>query len=760
MGTSNKSGDQPGLSHSILKVALPVPLRTTFDYLPRAEWTSNQLQPGTRVLVPFGRRQMVGLIESLTNTTDLDLADLKTITKIIDPEPALSPSMLSLCRWVARYYLHPPGEVYGLALPTLLRNQERPMVDVSVTWRLTQKGRLIEINQLNRAKRQRIALEFLREHPAGLQQATLKGFGVLPAHLKGLADKGLVEPHEQSDHSLAPVPADQSAPTTYWDQKHCLAEAPLTLNPQQSQALEAINAANEFRVFTLAGITGSGKTEVYLQAIARCVSLGRQALVLVPEIGLTPQTLDHFKRRFSVPVVAMHSNLTDKERLDHWNLARTGRAAVVLGTRSAMFVASANLGLIVVDEEQDLSYKQQEGLRFNARDLAVVRGQLESIPVVLGSATPSLETWHNSQTGRYKALTLEQRAGNALPPKFKVLDIRQQAVSHGISEPLAAAIDHHLKANQQVLVFINRRGYAPVLMCHDCGWFKECRHCDHRMTFHASPPHLHCHHCNYRCKTPVHCEQCQSTDLRPVGLGTEQVEQHLSAIFPKVPVIRIDRDSTQRKRSMQQHLQQINSGQPCILVGTQMLAKGHHFPKVTLVAICDIDAGLFSVDFRATEHTSQLLLQVAGRSGRGKDPGLVMIQTRQPEHPVFDCLLQQGYFHYAGQMLQERQQLMMPPFSHLALLQAESSKPEAADSFLQQVADWLLPLGTEFATEIWGPTPALMMRKAGRFRFQILLQSQSRPLLHQLLAATVQWLAESAPSTVRWSLDIDPVVME
>lgn len=734
--------------HTILQVALPVPLRRTFDYLPRGDMSVSALQPGRRVKVPFGKRQLIGIVTGILPHSDYGDEKLKTITAILDEEPAIPPLLLQLCQWAADYYQYGIGEVLAAALPTLLRTQDDSWQEVAIRWQLTQKGRLIGLDQLGRAKRQQEAIGILREHPDGLHHKMITGLGVQAAILKTLQTKGLIEQH-------ADGPARR-----HWQANRALAESPLTLNDEQQHALQAITAAEGFMPFLLEGVTGSGKTEIYLQAITHCLQQGRQALVLVPEIGLTPQTLHRFQQRFAVPVVGFHSNLNDRERLASWRKIRNGEAAILIGTRSALFAPTENLGLIIVDEEHDLSYKQQEGFRYNARDVAIMRGKIENVPVVLGSATPALETLHNARNGRYQHLLLTQRAGNALPPRYRVLDIRQKALTHGMAPELLDAMKQTLQAGHQVMVFINRRGYAPVLMCHDCGWFKECPHCDHRMTCHANPARLHCHHCNYQCSIPRYCGHCTSTDLRPVGMGTERLEDNLAALFPKFPVIRIDRDTTQRKHALAQHLERVQQGQPCIIVGTQMLAKGHHFPKLALVAVCDIDAGLFAADFRATEHTAQLLMQVSGRAGRASDQGTVILQTHQPGHPLLQTLLNDGYSRFATELINERRLLGMPPFGYLALLRAESTEPKQASGFLHQMGQWLQHNNDLVGVEVWGPAPALMPRKARRFRFQLMLRADQRGALQRAVKLMVAQADATASHQLRWSVDVDPVTLD
>lgn len=457
----------------------------------------------------------------------------------------------------------------------------------------------------------------------------------------------------------------------------------MPLNPEQRAAFEAVRASHGgFHCFLLAGVTGSGKTEVYLQLIRETLAAGRQALVLIPEINLGPQTLARFERRFNARIALLHSALTDRERLDAWLAARDGEADIVIGTRSALFTPLKRPGLIIVDEEHDASYKQQDGLRYHARDLALVRARLENVPILLGSATPALESLHNAQAGRYGLLRLTQRAGGAHPPKFIRLDVKSMPLDAGLSRPLQQAIGDTLAAGQQVLVFLNRRGFAPTLLCHDCGWISQCPRCDARMTVHQGSGELRCHHCDHRQRPPMNCPQCGKLDLRPLGAGTERAEERLRILFPNHPVLRIDRDSTSRKHAMRDLFATINSGEPCILVGTQMLAKGHHFPRVTLVAILDADGGLFSADFRASERMAQQIVQVAGRAGRAEEPGRVLIQTHLADHPLLVQLTEDGYFAFAEQALSERRAAGLPPFAHLALLRAEAHKPGQAEAFL------------------------------------------------------------------------------
>ena len=510
----------------------------------------------------------------------------------------------------------------------------------------------------------------------------------------------------------------------------------------------------------LDGVTGSGKTEVYLQIIATVLARGQQALVLVPEISLTPQTIGRFRRRFQCRIAVLHSGLTDTERLHAWLDARDGVAQIIIGTRSALFTPMARPGVLIVDEEHDGSFKQQDGFRYSARDLAVVRARRENICIVLGSATPSLESLYNVRGGRYTHLPLTERAGLAAQPSLHLVDTTQEQVQEGFSGPLLSRIGSHLQAGNQVLVFLNRRGFAPTLQCGDCGWISECAHCDARMTLHKTTPHLRCHHCDSRRPIDRHCPLCKSRNLQALGLGTERSQVWLQGLFPDTRVLRIDRDTTRRKNELDVLLNEVHQGGPCILIGTQMLAKGHHFPRVTLVAVLDADAGLFSADFRGQEHTAQLLMQVAGRSGREGMPGEVLIQTRHASHPTLQTLVREGYGHFARVLLEERRLAGMPPYSALALIRAEAEDYRAPESFLALVrtlAEARLRETAESGITLMGPLPAPMEKRAGKFRAQLQISAQQRPLLQQLLAGLcpqIEALREAR--SVRWSVDVDP----
>ncbi|PRB83010.1 primosomal protein N' [Pseudomonas sp. MYb185] len=739
----------PAVPAPILQVALPSPLRQLFDYRAPANAHPDELQIGLRVRVPFGNRDLVGLIAAITDHSSVPANKLKRASELLDRSPLLPDSLWRLCAWTANYYQHGLGDTLSSALPVLLRRGEPALARQDMLWQLL-PGAYPEHPAIIRAPKQKEAVQALARHPHGLSHALINQWGLTRDALEALERKGLVQRISQSPHHVS-------------EPQPLLKEPPLQPNAEQQTALDTILAADGFHAWLLEGVTGSGKTEIYLQAIEHCLQQQRQALVLIPEIGLTPQTLERFRRRFNVPVVILHSGLNDRERLDAWIAARDGEASIVIGTRSAIFTPLARPGLIIVDEEHDLSYKQQDGLRYNARDLAVYRAHLEQVGIILGSATPSFESLHNVQRGRYQRLRLTQRAGNASPPRFQCLDIRSRPLEGGMSRPLIQLMGEHLRQGNQVLVFINRRGFAPTLMCHDCGWMAECRRCDARMTLHQSPAQLHCHHCGSQRSVDRSCPKCQSQDLRPLGAGTERTEEHLLSCFPDFPVLRIDRDTMARKQAMQSMLARIQSGEPCLLVGTQMLAKGHHFPDVTLVAILDADGGLFSTDFRGPERMAQQIIQVAGRAGRADKPGQVMIQTHMAEHQLLLDLTEHDYSHFAERELAARQAAQLPPYSFMALLRAESNATAQTNQFLDAASELAEQLAADnglSGVELLGPVPSPMERRAGRHRAQLLVMSAQRSSLHQLLYLWLPTLEQHPLARrVRWSIDVDPLDM-
>ncbi|SHE63070.1 replication restart DNA helicase PriA [Modicisalibacter ilicicola DSM 19980] len=738
----------PSFAPRVLGVAVPTPLRRLFDYRPCPSGPSGGWRPGLRVRVPLGRREVIGIIVECRDTSDFEFSALKPVSACLDSDP-LPADWLWLCHFTARYYQHPLGDTLHQALPVLLR-QGRPLeARTRERWRVTAAGRDAETSRLGRARRQAELLELLRQHPRGVIGSVISAQGFGRAQLKGLADKGLAECREE------PLTAS-AAPSG----GGLLAEPALVLNREQAGALAALHQElDRFHACLLQGVTGSGKTEVYLQLIEAVIARGRQALVLVPEIGLTPQTLARFRRRFRVPVVALHSGLTEAERLDAWEAARAGRAPIVIGTRSAVFTPLARPGVIVVDEEHDNSFKQQDGLRYHARDLAIVRAQRDDIPVVLGSATPSLESLVQARSGHYRHLFLTRRASHHAPARLELVDLRGRPTQGGLIPPCIEAIGNTLDAGSQVLVFINRRGFAPTLACHACGWLAECRHCDARMTLHRQPPRLICHHCERQSRLPEACPDCASADLRPLGTGTERSEEALSALFPKVPVHRIDRDSTRRKDALEQMFAEVHRGEPCLLIGTQMLAKGHHLPHVTLVVVVNADAGLYASDFRALEHSAQLLTQVAGRAGRAERPGRVMVQTLHPDDPHLRLLAESGYDALAEMLLEERRLAALPPYRRMALIRFESPQEAEATALAGSAATALRAWLGQRSLDVncLGPAPAPMERRQNRYHVQLMLSAARRSSLHEASAFLADWLERSREARrVRWSIDIDP----
>ncbi|MBZ2189291.1 primosomal protein N' [Alcanivorax sp. JB21] len=725
----------------VIRVAVPVPLRQLFDYLPPP---GPMPEPGSRCEVDFGNRRLIGIVWE-TGDAVHEGGRIRAARRLLDPAPLLDADLRKLCQRAATYYQHPIGEVLQTALPVLLRQDNDGEPPGELIWRLTAQGRFAEPEQLTRAPRQQQALIVLREHPDGLSRPMLTSLGLSSPPLRALEKKGWAE---LVTDAPAPDITANSAPRSPLAQPH------LAPGPEQDAAIRAICASDHFVPFLLDGVTGSGKTEVYLQAMAHQLASGRQVLVLVPEIGLTPQTIRRFRDRFSVPVTVLHSGLSDRERLQAWHDARDGRAGIVLGTRSAIFTPLRKPGLIIVDEAHDNSFKQQDGFRYSARDLAVWRAQMLDIPVVLGTATPALETLHQAETGRYRHLRLTHRAGPAKPPNIYIEDCRGLPADAPLSPRSLEALEKTLQADRQALVFINRRGYAPMLMCSDCGWQSECDRCDAHMTWHRAAGELRCHHCDHRRPVPRRCPQCGSLHLRDMGAGTEKLEAVLASRFPDARLIRIDRDSTRRKGSLDASLKEIRRGGAALLVGTQMLAKGHHFEHLDLAVMLDADAGFLSADFRGPEHAAQLILQVAGRTGRSDHAGRLLIQTRHPDNPLLQLLSRGDYQRFAHQILEERKQIGLPPYGHLALIRAEALAANTAMTLLQDISQ-SLPLDSGLM--LLGPAPAPMERRQGRYRTQLLLLAPTRGLLHRHLPGLLEAIgAHPLQRKCRWHLDVDP----
>ncbi|HQZ60232.1 MAG TPA: primosomal protein N' [Acinetobacter sp.] len=725
-----------------IRVALPVYVYDTFDYTVSAE-QYKQAKVGARVLVSFGRQNLVGVITEKVDPNEAFTGQfkLKAITELLDDEPILDSQLLTLLTWSAQYYQFPIGEVMQSALPGLLR-QGRALDILFHLWKITPHDDPDAL--LKRSQKQYDAYQVLKLHPHGTTENILNLSGVETATLKALEKKGLVEcclePHDFT-------------PTTMQ-----LAQVPLTANVDQKYAIQQIlKAQHHYQTFLLDGLTGSGKTEVYLQVMFEVLQQGKQVLVLVPEIGLTPQTVARFKSRFHCDVALLHSGLNESKRLQAWQHAQTGKASIIIGTRSAIYTPLPKLGLIILDEEHDLSYKQQEGFRYHARDVALYRGHLQGCPVILGSATPSTESYHLAELGKLHLLELNQRAGVAVLPKMHIIDLKIAKKKHGISQTLIEQIKQTLERKEQVLIFLNRRGYAPILMCESCAWQANCPHCDAHFTLHTQPyAYLHCHHCGTINRLPEHCPECKKQSLKTIGLGTAKLEEHLHELFPHNEVIRVDRDSTSRVGSWQKIYDRIQQNKPSILLGTQMLAKGHHFPHVTLVAILDIDSGLLSVDLRAPERTAQLIIQVAGRSGRGEHKGSVYLQTLRPDHPMLTTLIEKDYRAVAKQMLAERKIAMLPPYRYAALVRVDSKDRAYSQQYLAEIAQQLREKAADLI-DIWGPIPAPMERKAGRYRAHMVILSADRAKLHFYLRQWWQHVVHlPRQHQLRLSIDVDP----
>ena len=719
---------------AVLRVALPLPLQTLFDYLPAG---AGLACVGSRVLVPFGRGKLVGIVVTSADEASVDSRRLKQVLRVLDNDALLDPELMQTLAWAADYWLGAPGEVYANALPLALREAKPLPVLGDEYWSLGTAGRSA-LDAGSRRGGSQLLLAALANGALSARQLgeQLPGWR---AAARRLATAGLLERSERPP--LESRPASVTA---------------AQLNDEQQHAVAAVaESLGRYQPFLLDGVTGSGKTEVYLALIEQVLAQGRQALLLVPEIGLAPQTFKRLRARLGVRVEVLHSNLSEGDRARAWLRARAGSARVILGTRSAVFTPLPQAGLIIVDEEHDSAYKQQEGFRYHARDLALVRARALGVPVLLGSGTPSLESLANAESGRYRSLHLRARPGAMRPPQVHIIDMRAQRLEHGLSPALLGAVAETVARGEQALVFRNRRGYAPVLLCHACGWHAECRRCERPLTLHAGRRQLICHHCDHHQSIPAACPDCGSNELTAQGQGTERLEEALLARFPQVPVLRVDRETTRRRDAFEEMLESLKDDQPAILVGTQMLAKGHDLPNLTLVAIVGVDEGLHSVDFRASERLAQLVVQVAGRAGRARKPGGVLLQTHQPEHPLLRSLLAHGYARAARELLAERRQIQLPPYSHQVLLRADATRREAVDAFLAEAA---AALPADDSLQIAGPMPAPMPLRGGRHRGQLLIEAGSRRTLHGMLRA---WqhalLVLPTARRVRWSLDVDPI---
>jgi len=710
---------------TLLQVAVPVPLRRIFDYLPPLEGGAPAL--GSRVVVPFGTRRQIGLVVGHASKASVASARIRRVDQVLD-NGLVDPELLALLHWAAGYYAATPGEIVNHALPAPLR-RIRPQPDVRTDWVRLNDG--IEPAALADAPRQRDIARLLADGPR--RRSELVASGGKPDALRRMLDNGRIVRCEPERPNPVPGPS---------------------LNKDQRRALAAIlRARRKFEALLLAGVTGSGKTEVYLQAARRVLQHDRQVLILVPEIGLTPQFVRRIESRLAEYAAVYHSGLADGERIESWRAAADGSARLVIGTRSAVFLPMAKPGLIIVDEEHDASFKQFDGMRYHARDVAVMRASRLGIPIVLGSATPSLESLSNARRNRYRMLELPRRVGDGKLPRWCVDDPRGQALENGLTATSIDAIGTALDAGEQVLVYRNRRGFAPVLLCNECGWQADCSHCSAHLTLHRSTRRLICHHCGRSQRVPARCPGCGSPQLDPVGAGTERIEAALQALFPETPVLRADRDAVRGRDEFEQLLTRAAAGDPCILVGTQMLAKGHHLPGIGLSIMLDADQLLFSADFRAGERLAQSIVQVSGRAGRGR-PGIFMLQTRHPEHPLFETLSRGRYLDAAGEMLDERRDADLPPFRPLAMIRAEAVSAGQAADFLRRVRTLIRAQSIQVA----GPLEAILQRRAGYWRYQLWLLADSRSVLTREIAGLAEAIEQLKEArSVRWHIDVDPL---
>ncbi len=733
----------------IIRVALDVPLSTLFDYVVEE---NTEVIPGQRVLVPFGRKQVLGVVMEIAEQSDLSAARLKPVTQVLDDVPPLPQEMLTLLRFCSDYYHHPLGMTVLSALPARLRDIEPIKLKQALDYTLSAAGKALDIETLpkRRVVQQRI-LQALRDKVlSGAQLRSLSPSA--PTALKALLEAGwVVSVGRVTPADAAQQTAGVTRPTSHtFNNAHALTD-------EQQHAVDAVTQQSGYACFLLHGITGSGKTEIYVHLMHEMLQRGGQVLLLVPEINLTPQLEHYFRSRFpDVELVSLHSGLADGERAFNWLKAQSGAARIVLGTRLAVFTPLPKLSLILVDEEHDSSFKQQDGLRYSARDVAIFRANQRGVPIVLGSATPSLESWFNAKSGRYRLLQLKQRAVQpATLPVVRCMDISLLPLEEGMSQPLLAAIEARLQRKEQSLIFINRRGFAPVLMCTSCGWLSECKHCAGKLVLHQKDRSLRCHHCGAQQRVPHACPTCGDVDLKPVGFGTQRLEESLQARFPQARILRVDRDSTRNKGAWNAMRKLIHDGAADILIGTQMLAKGHDFPNLTLVGVVSPDGALYSADFRASEKLFAQLTQVGGRAGRADKAGEVIVQTAFPNHPLFQALRAHDYEIWAQTLLAERQMAGFPPFVYQALLSAESQQESDALSFLKQARSMALEL--HMPVEVYGVVPAAMPRRANHHRAQLLVQSDKRKALGEFLREWKPGLDGLPASKLRWVLDVDPM---
>ncbi|CAN1544440.1 MAG: primosomal protein N' [Sulfuritalea sp.] len=732
---------------SILKIALDLPLERLFDYL-----SSGQVaQIGQRVLVPFGQRKQIGIVIGKADASDVAVEKLKTVLQVFTDELPLDAEILSLLKFSADYYQYPFGQALLSSLPVRLRQIAPAVSRKQYAYSLTALGQLVDLEQVStRQLVMRRVLLALQTHG----KLTELDLDRISSSARKVAKQLVAEGWLVSEQVPAIVKTlEVSIPR------------PPELNDEQTLAVNRIiQEAHTFKAWLLHGITGSGKTEVYMRLMQYVLdNKDAQVLVLVPEINLTPQLEARFRSRLAnFTLVTLHSSLSESERLHNWQLAQSGAAQIIIGTRLSIFTPLPKLKLIIIDEEHDSSYKQQDSMRYHARDVALVRAKRLNIPVVLGSATPSLESWHNAitnqqQANKYNLISLNQRAVTAAKlPHIECIDTTKVNLQYGLTPQLITALKLRLARKEQSLLFINRRGYSPVLLCSACHWIAPCTRCSSRLVVHLGQRKLRCHHCGHEQKIPQQCPSCGNADLHPTGHGTQRLEQTLAQLLPTARIARVDRDSTSRKNALVEILDQVHKQEIDILVGTQMLAKGHDFPNLTLVGVIDTDSALHSPDFRANERLFAQLMQVAGRAGRADKAGQVIIQTQFPDHALFNALRVQDYVSYANAMLQEREQVQFPPYVFMALLRAEANDFSLVQQFLRYAFEQARNLNHDVL--VYDPVRPQMERLKGMERGHVLMQAGSRIALQRLLKNLVSLLRTQAiAAKVRWAVDVNPL---
>ncbi len=742
----------------VIRVAIQRPIHKLLDYSSTA---NNAPKVGSRVKVSLGNFPITAIVVEVDVKSEF--SELKPILEVIDEHPLIDESMLALLDWASRYYFHPKGEVLFHALPKNLRKGKQP--PQLTLWSVNEDKKLILNNEkrhpptftdflelLKRSPKQSEMFQYLWENgETDSIQLQNKWGDNWRACINQLVKKELIQSKE--------VDADHFPQTKAFD-KAIQQKKEIILTDEQNSCIKHIQKhfkEDHLKPVLLHGITGSGKTEVYLNAIEPILKEDKQVLVLVPEIGLTPQLFERFQAHYpQYSIVLLHSGLSDRDRTRAWLGAKSGAIQIIIGTRSAVFTPMKKLGAILIDEEHDASFKQQEGFLYQGRDMAIKRAFDAKVPILLGSATPSLESLHNAELKRFHYLRLNNRPGSSVPPEIVLQDINSLPLDAGISSLMMTEIRQHLNNNNQVMLFLNRRGFSPVLMCPKCHWHASCKNCDLGMTYHAKAGKVICHHCALEAPIGSHCPECDSNKLTTQGQGTERIESVLATHFPNTPIVRIDRDSTSKKGALENKLNIINEGKPAILVGTQMLTKGHDFPKLTLVGILDVDQALFSIDYRSQERLAQQVTQVAGRAGRGKDKGRVILQTSQPQHPLLLNLLSLGYAETAKQLLNERTLWSYPPIGSQALIRVNANSEEIAFSFIQKLSSKLRAVENS-SIELLGPMPSPIARRANRYRFQLMLSAKNRIDLHHFLGSGFPILLSARKlGGLRWNLDIDP----